>query len=110
AVCSTPCGKTSMPVAAWPLRGESVRPQRTISETRLGTPLRFQFTSHMGLGRSPGSCRIIVGRGRTYGKWGRSEMRALLSTHRPRGDVEPMVGLAAQSRALGGEGAHALVK
>ncbi|HEY8236324.1 MAG TPA: hypothetical protein VIF85_06770 [Gaiellaceae bacterium] len=36
-------------------------------------------------------------------------MRALLSTHRPRGDVEPMVGLAEQSRALGAEGCDALV-
>jgi vancomycin aglycone glucosyltransferase len=30
-------------------------------------------------------------------------MRVLLSTHGSRGDVEPMVGLAVQSRALGAE-------
>ena len=30
-------------------------------------------------------------------------MRALLSTYGSRGDVEPMVGLAVQSRALGAE-------
>jgi hypothetical protein len=36
-------------------------------------------------------------------------MRVLLSTHRSRGDVEPMVGLAVQSRALGSEGCDALV-
>jgi vancomycin aglycone glucosyltransferase len=30
-------------------------------------------------------------------------MRVLLSTHGSRGDVEPMVGLAAQSRALDAE-------
>jgi hypothetical protein len=35
-------------------------------------------------------------------------MHALLSTHRPRGDVEPMVGLAEQSRALGAEECDAL--
>jgi hypothetical protein len=31
-------------------------------------------------------------------------MRVLLSTHRSRGGVEPMVGLAEQSRALRAEG------
>jgi hypothetical protein len=36
-------------------------------------------------------------------------MRVLLSMHRSRGDVEPMVGLADQSRALGAEGCDALV-
>jgi hypothetical protein len=36
-------------------------------------------------------------------------MRALLSTHRLRRDVEPMVGLAEQSRALGAEGCDAVV-
>jgi hypothetical protein len=36
-------------------------------------------------------------------------MRVWLSTHRSRGDVEPMVGLAEQSRALGAEGCDALV-
>jgi hypothetical protein len=36
-------------------------------------------------------------------------MRVLLSTHRSRGDVEPMVGLAVQSRALGAEGRDAVV-
>jgi vancomycin aglycone glucosyltransferase len=30
-------------------------------------------------------------------------MRVLLSTYGSRGDVEPMVGLAVQSRALGAE-------
>lgn len=30
-------------------------------------------------------------------------MHVLLSTYRSRGDVEPMVGLAMQSRALGAE-------
>jgi hypothetical protein len=33
----------------------------------------------------------------------------VLSTHRSRGDVEPMVGLAVQSRALGEEGCDAVV-
>ena len=36
-------------------------------------------------------------------------MRVLLSTYGSRGDVEPMVGLAVQSRALGAEGCDALV-
>jgi hypothetical protein len=45
---------------------------------------------------------------RTYGN-GRSEMRVLLSTYGSRGDVEPMVGLAVQLRALGAEGCDALV-
>ena len=36
-------------------------------------------------------------------------MRVLLSAHRSRGDVEPMVGLAVQLRALGAEGCDALV-
>jgi hypothetical protein len=36
-------------------------------------------------------------------------MRVLLSMHRSRGDVEPMVGLTDQSRALGAEGCDALV-
>ena len=34
-------------------------------------------------------------------------MRVLLSTYGSRGDVEPMVGLAVQLRALGGEGRDA---
>src|SRR6266545_1850930 len=34
---------------------------------------------------------------------GSHEMRVLLSTYGSRGDVEPMVGLAVQSRALGAE-------
>ena len=45
---------------------------------------------------------------RTYGSGG-SEMRVLLSTHGSRGDVEAMVGLAVQLRALGAEGCDALV-
>ena len=36
-------------------------------------------------------------------------MRVLLSTHRSRGDVEPMVGLAEESRALRAEGSDAVV-
>jgi UDP:flavonoid glycosyltransferase YjiC (YdhE family) len=36
-------------------------------------------------------------------------MRLLLSTYGSRGDVEPMVGLAVQLRALGAEGCDALV-
>jgi UDP:flavonoid glycosyltransferase YjiC (YdhE family) len=36
-------------------------------------------------------------------------MRVLLSTYGSRGDVEPMVGLAVQSRALGAVGCDALV-
>ena len=36
-------------------------------------------------------------------------MRVLLSTSGSRGDVEPMVGLAVQFRALGAEGCDALV-
>ena len=36
-------------------------------------------------------------------------MRALLSTYGSRGDVEPMVGLAVQLRALGADGCDALV-
>ena len=36
-------------------------------------------------------------------------MRELLSTYGPRGDVEPMVGLAVPFRALGAEGCDALV-
>jgi UDP:flavonoid glycosyltransferase YjiC (YdhE family) len=36
-------------------------------------------------------------------------MRVLLSTYGSRGDVEPMVGLAVQFRALGAEGCDALV-
>jgi hypothetical protein len=36
-------------------------------------------------------------------------MRVLLSTHRSREDVEPTVGLAGHSRALGAEGCDALV-
>jgi vancomycin aglycone glucosyltransferase len=39
---------------------------------------------------------------RTYGN-GSSEMRVSLSTYGSRGDVEPMVGLAVQLRALGAE-------
>jgi hypothetical protein len=35
-------------------------------------------------------------------------MRVLLSTYGSRGDVEPMVGLAVQLRALGAEGFDAL--
>jgi UDP:flavonoid glycosyltransferase YjiC (YdhE family) len=34
-------------------------------------------------------------------------MRVLLSTYASRGDVEPMVGLAVQLRALGAEGCDA---
>jgi hypothetical protein len=37
---------------------------------------------------------------RTYGN-GSSEMRVLLSTYESHGDLEPMVGLAVRSRALG---------
>ena len=36
-------------------------------------------------------------------------MRVLLSTYRSRGDVKPIVGLAAQLRALGAEGCDARV-
>jgi hypothetical protein len=36
-------------------------------------------------------------------------MRVLSSTDGSRGDVEPVVGLAVQSRALGAEGCDALV-
>jgi UDP:flavonoid glycosyltransferase YjiC (YdhE family) len=36
-------------------------------------------------------------------------MRVLLSTYGSRGDVEPMVGLAVQLRALGAERCDALV-
>jgi hypothetical protein len=36
-------------------------------------------------------------------------MHVLLSTHRSRGDVEPMVGLAVGLRALGAEGCDAPV-
>ena len=36
-------------------------------------------------------------------------MWVLLSTYGSRGDVEPMVGLAVQSRALAAEGCDALV-
>jgi UDP:flavonoid glycosyltransferase YjiC (YdhE family) len=36
-------------------------------------------------------------------------MRMLLSPYGSRGDVEPMVGLAVQLRALGAEGCDALV-
>jgi len=35
-------------------------------------------------------------------------MRVLSSTYRSRGDVDPMVGLAVQLRALGAEGFDAL--
>jgi UDP:flavonoid glycosyltransferase YjiC (YdhE family) len=35
-------------------------------------------------------------------------MRVLLSTYGSRGDVEPLVGLAVQLRALGAEGCDAL--
>ena len=35
-------------------------------------------------------------------------MRVLSSTYRSRGDVDPMVGLAARLRALGAEGFDAL--
>ena len=45
---------------------------------------------------------------RSYGN-GSSEMRVLLSTYGSHGDVEPMVGLAVQLRALGAEGCDALV-
>jgi UDP:flavonoid glycosyltransferase YjiC (YdhE family) len=36
-------------------------------------------------------------------------MRVLFSTYGSRGDVEPLVGLAVQLRALGAEGCDALV-
>jgi vancomycin aglycone glucosyltransferase len=39
---------------------------------------------------------------RTYGN-GSSEMRVLLSTYESHGDLEPMVGPAVRSRALGAE-------
>jgi vancomycin aglycone glucosyltransferase len=39
---------------------------------------------------------------RIYGN-GSSEMRVLLSTYESHGDLEPMVGLAVRSRALGAE-------
>jgi vancomycin aglycone glucosyltransferase len=39
---------------------------------------------------------------RTY-RIGSSEMRVLLSTYESHGDLEPMVGLAVRSRALGAE-------
>jgi len=39
---------------------------------------------------------------RTYGH-GSSEMRVLLSTYESHGDLEPMVGPAVRSRALGAE-------
>jgi UDP:flavonoid glycosyltransferase YjiC (YdhE family) len=36
-------------------------------------------------------------------------MRVLLSTYGSRGDVEPLVGLEVQLRALGAEGCYAVV-
>jgi hypothetical protein len=62
-----------------------------------------------GLRASPAPCLIIAGRRPEPTEMGKSEMRVLLSTHRSRGDVERMVGLAVQSRALGAEGRDAVV-
>src|SRR5881227_233361 len=36
---------------------------------RLPTPLHFQFIAQGGLAASPGSCRIIAGRGQNLRKW-----------------------------------------
>ena len=55
-----------------------------------------------GLTQAPRSCRRIPAEASTYGD-GRREVSALSSTYGPRGDVEPMAGLAVRLRALGAE-------
>src|SRR3989442_7586801 len=78
-------------------------------ERGLPTPLHLQFTPHRGACGKP---RVVPHnrrpQPRTYGN-GEERMRVLLSTHLSRGDVEPMVGLAEQSRALRAEGCGAVV-
>src|SRR6266511_106977 len=53
-----------------------------------------------GLAASPGSCRIIAGRGQNLRKWEERNACVVVASG-SRGDAEPMVGLAVQSRALG---------
>jgi hypothetical protein len=73
------------------------------------TSLHLQFTPHRGAYGKP---RVVPHNGRpqarTYGN-GRSELRVCCCRRGSRGDVEPMVGLAVQLRALGAEGCDALV-
>src|SRR5688500_16450458 len=56
-----------------------------------------------GLAASPGLWRRILGCSRKLEDFGGPVVRVLLSTYGSRGDVEPLVALAVQLRALGAE-------
>jgi hypothetical protein len=80
-------------------------------ERGLPTPSHFYFIAHRGACDKP---RLVP-----YNRWprpesydcGRSEMRMVLAMYGSRGDVEPLVALAARWRALAAvaEGSDALV-
>ena len=80
-----------------------VRPHRTIKER--ARPHSFPLSTYsalVGLRQDPGSAAESPTEARTWGN-GSREVRVLLSTYGSRGDVEPLVGLAVQLRALGAE-------
>ena len=60
------------------------------------------YSASGGLRQDPGRAAESSAEARTCGN-GSREVRVLLSTYGSRGDVEPMVGLAVQLRALGAE-------
>ena len=77
--------------------------------SRPRSPLYLQFTPHRGACGKP---RVVPHtrrrQPRTY-RHREERTRVLLSTHLSRRDVEPMVGLAEQSRALPAEGRDAVI-
>src|ERR1700682_960949 len=67
------------------------------------TPLKSKYRAQRG---ACGKARVVPHYRRPkhqHLRNGRHEMRVLLSTYGSRGDVEPMVGPAVRSRALGAE-------
>ncbi len=84
----------------------------TATRGKGGYPLLsiFILSRTGGLAASPGSCRIIAGRGQNLRKWEERNACVVVASG-SRGDAEPMVGLAVQSRALGAaaKGCDALV-
>src|SRR5438445_7555621 len=60
------------------------------------------YSAQGGLRQGPGRAAESPTMTSSY-RNGRHEMRVLLSTYGSRGDIEPVMGLAARSRALGAE-------
>ncbi|MFF1655068.1 glycosyltransferase [Streptomyces sp. NPDC058255] len=87
------------------LREEVVRPQRTIKgkgkEVSHSLPLST-YSAPGGLRQGPGGAAESPAEAGICGT-GSREVRVLLSTYGSRGDVEPLVGLAVELRALGAE-------